>query len=349
MSSAKSKDGSSDAKPPATPASSSSSSSCWWFLAVIPFAVVAVVGGLGLAASPGPDAVPGLDYGTGNMFDKIATRYDLINRVLAMNMDIGWRRAMTHRIRDKLLARDAETGGEERWKILDMATGTADVALQLVGDLSGSHPTTVLGLDPSENMLSVGRSKIATQRLSQAIVLETADARDLSGYYDRTAEISERFDAATMAFGIRNVVPDRSKALCEIHKLLKPDGILAILEFSDPSYETGGYLGVAAGVFIRHVVPFVGGILSGARQEYLHLQNSIREFPGPEVFRSILQTLDCQLRADDADVHFYTGHYEMEDVVYMNFGSVQLYLGRAAVRQKRGIGDTKLPSIGTVG
>ena len=329
----------------------------FWFLAVfVPCLVAFLWTGLAVTVSPGSatEGVPGLDFGTGAMFDKIATRYDLINRVLAMNMDIGWRREMTRRIRDRLLARDAAAANNKPWKILDMATGTADVALQLVADLSGSNPTTVLGLDPSENMLSVGRSKIADRELSRTIVLETADARDLSGYYGRTAEISDRFDAATMAFGIRNVVPDRSKALCEIHKLLKPDtGILAILEFSDPSYETDGILGAAAGVFIRNVVPVIGSLLSGgAREEYRHLQNSIKEFPSPNEFRTILQTLECPLRSDDGDVHFYTGHYEMEDVVSMNFGSVHLYLGRAAAAQKKGIAhnseDTKLPPIGSV-
>mmetsp|Transcript_20233 Transcript_20233/g.50336 ORF Transcript_20233/g.50336 Transcript_20233/m.50336 type:complete len:355 (-) Transcript_20233:1583-2647(-) len=327
-------------------AKSSSSSSCWWMLAAIPLVLIAAIAGLDAITNANQPA-PGLDFGTGNMFDKIATRYDTINRVLAMNMDIGWRRQMTQRIREILSQQDG--GDAATWKILDMATGTADVALQLIDDLSSSHPTTVLGLDPSENMLSVGRSKIANRELQSKIVLETADARDLGKYYERTKDISQKFDAATMAFGIRNVVPNRSKALCEIHKLLKPNGVLAILEFSEPTFETHGALGAAAGVFIKHVVPFIGGLLSGgAKQEYKHLQNSIKEFPSPDVFKQQLQDLDCPLRDDDEDAYFYVGNFDMEEVVHMNFGSVQLYIGKAAVRRKRGVkkADTKLPPIG---
>jgi demethylmenaquinone methyltransferase/2-methoxy-6-polyprenyl-1,4-benzoquinol methylase len=297
------------------------------------------------------------------MFDKIANRYDTINRVLAMNMDIGWRRAMTQRIKELLLLQYEQEQEHEQeqeqheeygpWRILDMATGTADVALQLVHDLdSASHPTTVLGLDPSENMLSVGRSKIQTQNLQNKIVLETADARNLQKYHDTTKnDTNLLFDAATMAFGIRNVVPNRSGALCEIHKLLKPNGVLAILEFSDPSYESDGILGAGAGIFIKHVVPFVGGWLSGgARQEYKHLQNSIQEFPAPKAFQQQLQDLECPLQQDTEGNHyFHVGHYDMEDTVHMNFGSVQLYIGRAAIkrkRQKQEHHDTKLPPIG---
>jgi demethylmenaquinone methyltransferase/2-methoxy-6-polyprenyl-1,4-benzoquinol methylase len=334
---------------------------CWWFLAAIPVATVVVITVLNhaLLSPQTATGTPGLDFGTGSMFDQIATRYDTINRVLALRMDIGWRRQMTSRIKELLLLETTETSTTassttaSAWRILDMATGTADVALQLVEDLSSSSSSskgTVLGLDPSENMLSVGRSKIAERSLQDRIVLERADARDLSDYYDRTASDDQKFDAATMAFGIRNVVPNRETALCEIHKLLKRDGILAILEFSKPSYEKDGILGAAAGVFIDKVVPIVGSLLSGATQEYIHLQNSIKEFPSPEDFKQRLQTLECPLRNDHEDSYFYVGYYEMEEVRHMNFGSVQLYVGKAAVKPKPKIvsssGDTKLPPIG---
>jgi len=332
---------------------------------------------------------PDLDFGTGSMFDQIATRYDTINRVLALRMDIGWRRQMTTRIRELLeeqkINNDSNSDSDNdndnndasatttSWRILDVATGTADVALQLVDDLStsgssGGSSATVLGLDPSANMLAVGRSKIDARGLGDKIVLEQADARDLQHYYHHanaaasttttTTDSNAFFDAATVAFGIRNVVPNRDTALCEIHKLLKPNGVLAILEFSQPSYQSNGIAGAAAGAFIRWVVPIVGGLLSGgARKEYMHLQNSIRNFPEPADFRHRLQSLRCDLREDDPDHYFYAGHYDMEEVRHMNFGSVQLYIGRAAVRTKDGIessgsdgdgdsdGDAKLPPI----
>jgi len=333
---------------------------------------------------------PGLDFGTGSMFDQIADRYDTINRVLALRMDIGWRREMTTRLKDLLVLeqrKDKEEGkGEEEgddeggWKILDVATGTADVALQLVDDLttlsSSSETTkgvTVLGLDPSENMLAVGRNKIKQRQLQSQITLERADARDLSHYYipvekekkddvdgdgddtddDARTQKNQKnhyFDAATIAFGIRNVVPNRTQALCEIHKVLKPQGVLAILEFSQPTYATNGILGSLAGLFIQHIVPVVGGLLSGgARKEYLHLQHSIQEFPTPIDFQTQLQHLQCELQKDNNDFYFYTGYYEMEDVTQLNFGSVQLYIGRASIRPKQKIlrnsSIPKLPPI----
>ena len=365
-----------------------SHTSCWWILAAIPFLALGsllALDALAPNASSGSNNngdTPDLDFGTGSMFDQIATRYDTINRVLALRMDIGWRRQMTTRIRELLEEEQENDNSDDNndassssstasstpttsWRILDVATGTADVALQLVEDLSTRAPSssgsgttttaTVLGLDPSANMLAVGRSKIHHRGLGDRIVLEQADARDLSHYYeDASSDAFGFFDAATVAFGIRNVVPNRDKALCEMHKLLKPNGVLAVLEFSQPSYETDGVLGAAAGLFIRHVVPIVGGLLSGgAKQEYRHLQNSIGGFPKPQEFNDQLQSLRCALREDDPDHYFYVGHYEMEEVRHMNFGSVQLYIGRAVVRAKAGIAssagstsdDAKLPPI----
>lgn len=320
---------------------------------------------------------PGLDFGTGSMFDSIAERYDTINRVLALRMDIGWRSKMTNNIKDILLQIKQQQKQDEGngWKILDIATGTADVALQLIQDLSSTassstiteyYDVTVLGLDPSENMLAVGRKKIKQRNLENQIILERADARDLSKYYINSDDSNESddtsntlFDAATIAFGIRNVVPNRNQALCEIYKLLKPKtGVIAILEFSQPTYQSNGVLGAAAGIFIQYVVPYIGGIMSGgARKEYIHLQNSIKEFPSPNTFNEQLQNLECPLlkknNDNDQDYHLYTGYYDMQPVQNMNFGSVQLYIGRTAIKPKslnlnknKNKQDPKLPPIG---
>jgi demethylmenaquinone methyltransferase/2-methoxy-6-polyprenyl-1,4-benzoquinol methylase len=245
---------------------------------------------------------PPSDFGGGSMFDQIATRYDTINKVLALRMDVGWRQQMTQQVKQRL--------PETNPRLLDVATGTADVALQLAKDIPTS---TILGIDPSNNMLEVGRVKIQQRELQERIELQWGDARDFSKYSANT------FDGATMAFGIRNV-PERDIALCEIHRLLKPSGVLAILEFSEPD-DSFGVLGMLARLFIRHVVPIVGGVLSGAPREYLHLQNSIKDFPTPPRFKELMENLSC---GEDAN-----GHYEMEDVMHMNFGSVQLYVGTA--------------------
>lgn len=320
-----------------------------------------------------PPSPPPADFGNGQMFDQIATRYDLINRVLALRMDVGWRRTMTGRIKELLLVDDEQKGQEDsvpRIHLLDMATGTADVALQLAAEFAAGAPSsslsklptsttvTVLGLDPSPNMLSLGRIKVTQKGLDNVITLEQADARDLSLYYPMTtnqfnhqgnAPILEPFDAATMAFGIRNI-PERQQALCEIYKLLRPGGVLAILEFSEPT-DDFGVLGRAARIFIRHVVPTVGAWLSGAPREYAHLQNSIQDFPKPDEFQAMMQNLECEVagvpnvedhgereqiqqqQGGEASITgTMTGYFDMEEIQHMNFGSVQLYVGRAATR-----------------
>lgn len=267
----------------------------------------------------GGDAPPPADFGSGTMFDQIAARYDLINRVLAMRMDVGWRRAMT-----QIVATHLEETGMTQPRILDIATGTADVALQLAHDIPES---LIVGIDPSQNMLEVGRDKIETLNLMKRIALITGDVRKLSRDQNEAfmkATQGELVDAVTMAFGIRNV-PERHEALCEIWQVLKPGGSLAILEFSEPTGDS--LLERAAAFFIRHVVPVVGGILSGAPKEYAHLQNSIQNFPSAADFQEFLSTLQCDgAGPSNAQVPAFV----MEPVRHMNFGSVQLYVGRKA-------------------
>jgi demethylmenaquinone methyltransferase/2-methoxy-6-polyprenyl-1,4-benzoquinol methylase len=248
---------------------------------------------------------PPSDFGSGSMFDQIATRYDLINRVLALRMDVSWRQEMANTVQQRVVA-----SGVSEPQLLDVATGTADVALTLAKTI----PTAkILGLDPSNNMLNVGREKIQQQGYPEQIRLEWADARDLKVHPEST------FDGATMAFGIRNV-PERDVALCEIHRLLKPKSVFCILEFSEPD-DSFGFLGFLARLFIRHVVPVVGGVLSGAPREYLHLQNSIKDFPSPPEFAKLLEGLSCGESGN--------GHFNVDEIVQMNFGSVQLYVTTA--------------------
>lgn len=248
----------------------------------------------------GVDA-PLSDHGSGSMFDIIATRYDMINRVLAVGMDMGWRLEMVKRIKSSV-----ET--IENPLLLDVATGTADVALLLAKEIPSA---TVLGLDPSNNMLEIGRGKIQERGQGSQVRLELADAMDFSKMESST------YDAATMAFGIRNV-PDREKALCQIHRVLKPNSRFCILEFSEPG-EDAGVMGAGARVFIRYVVPFLGGILSGAPREYWHLQNSIKDFPAPKEFGKLLEQVKCDERSTE-------GAFRLDELVQLNFGSVQLYV-----------------------
>lgn len=256
------------------------------------------------------------------MFDLIATRYDFINRALALNLDIGWRKVMVKEIAisvQKSIENEKEE--EPSVHILDLATGTADVAILLAKEYDDHFRTMqtikkdlhILGVDPSINMITVGKEKIQAQNLSNVINLEIGDARELTNLSDN------KFHAATMSFGIRNV-PEKEQALCEIHRVLRKDGNakLAILEFSEPS-EEAGLMGYFARLFIRYVVPSIGAILSGAPREYMHLQNSIKEFPSPKDFVALMEGLNCQ-HLDG------TGTFRMDELKHMNFGSVQLYL-----------------------
>ncbi len=226
--------------------------------------------------------------GSGEMFDRIAARYDLLNRVLSMGVDRAWRKRTVR-------ALDIQSGD----RVLDLATGTADMALEVARRCPG---TEVVGLDPSVGMLEIGRGKIERGKLSERIVLRQGDAQELP-FPDRS------FDRMTMAFGIRNV-PDRAKAVREMARALRPGGRVAILELSEPRR---GPLAALARVHIHHVVPRLGAWLSGAR-EYRYLERSIAAFPPPQEFANLLQA----------------NGLEVLDVSPLTFGVVCLYVAEVA-------------------
>lgn len=222
----------------------------------------------------GPDSAVGVNAedaprgGSGAMFDRIAARYDMLNRVLSLGVDKGWRRRTVRAL-----------GLPPDYRVLDLATGTADLAMLV----ARTHPHgSIVGLDPSEGMLAVGRDKIAANRMADRIELLAGDAEQLPFGDDA-------FDGVCMAFGIRNV-PDRPKALREMARVTRGPGRVAILELSEPE---GGLLGPLARFHIRTVVPRVGALLSGAR-EYRYLQQSIAAFPPPGQFAALME--ECGLR-----------------------------------------------------
>ncbi len=205
----------------------------------------------------------GVRGGSGAMFDKIAERYDLLNRVMSFGVDRSWRRRTVRAL-----------GLGVDYRVLDLATGTADLALLI----ARTHPHgSIVGLDPSPGMLAIGRRKVAEQQLDGRIELLEGDAQQLP-FGDSS------FDGVCIAFGIRNV-PDRGKALAEMARVTRPGGRVAILELSEPS---GGLLGPLARFHIRTVVPRLGALLSGAR-EYRYLQQSIAAFPPPAEFATLMQ------------------------------------------------------------
>jgi len=266
---------------------------------------------------------PPSDHGKGTMFDLIATRYDFINRALALNLDIGWRKVMIKEVTSNGEIFDKADGKTDTIRVLDLATGTADVAILFAKEYhktnaqqSSKRDLQILGVDPSLNMINVGRDKVSKENLGEDITLDLGDARDLKDLQ------SDYFHAATMSFGIRNV-PEKEQALCEIHRVLKKESDnskgakFGILEFSEPG-DDSGIMGAGARLFIRHVVPVLGALLSGAPREYMHLQNSIKEFPAPKDFVAMMEGLSC---GDSG-----TGTFRVDKMIQMNFGSVQLYL-----------------------
>lgn len=193
--------------------------------------------------------------GSGAMFDAIAPRYDLLNRVLSFGLDGRWRR--------QLIAALGPLGAGDQ--VLDVATGTADVALAL----TRRHPgLRVIGVDSSRGMLVHGQLKVTAANLADRLQLAEGDAQALR-YAD------DQFAATCIAFGIRNV-PDRLAALREFVRVTRPGGRVAVLELGEPQAGPARW-------HVHHVVPRLGAWLSSAR-EYRYLQQSIAAFPPPGEF-----------------------------------------------------------------
>ena len=227
--------------------------------------------------------------GSGAMFDGIAHRYDLVNRVISLGIDQSWRKKTVRALQLSPGAR-----------VLDLATGTGDLAI-LVASM---HPdVSIVGVDPSEKMLEVGRRKLLENGLDKRISLEVGDAQALA-FPDRT------FEGLCIAFGIRNV-PDRLKGLREMARVTKAGGRVAILELSEPR---GGVLGPLARFHVHSVVPAVGALLSGAK-EYRYLQKSIAAFPPAAEFEAMMN--EAGLRVVDS--------------LSLTFGVCHLYVGEPIV------------------
>jgi len=225
-----------------------------------------------------------LVLGSGEMFDKIAARYDMMNRVLSFGMDKGWRRRTV-----KALALGAKP------HVLDLATGTGDLAIEIARRVPGS---TVIGIDPSSQMLAIAEKKVAKRGLAERVTFQVGDAQALP-----LANCS--VDAATIAFGIRNV-PDRVKGLRELARVVRPGGRIGVLELGEPRK---GVMGAAARFHCRQVIPRLGALLSGAK-EYKYLQRSMAAFPPAEEFARIMGT---------AGLHVI-------EVVPLTFGVCTLYV-----------------------
>ncbi len=199
------------------------------------------------------------------MFDRIAKRYDLLNHLLSFRQDIGMRKRMIRHLPEG-----------DSLALLDLATGTGDVLLQL-HRLSGRIGTGV-GLDMSSGMLGYGRHKILEAGLENDLHLLRSNAM-LIGLREAS------FDVATISFGIRNV-PDVPKALRDIHRVLKPGGRSLVLEFSLPAnpFIRWGYL-----FYFRHILTRIGAWISGDAQAYTYLNTTVEAFPYGDDFVALMK------------------------------------------------------------
>jgi demethylmenaquinone methyltransferase/2-methoxy-6-polyprenyl-1,4-benzoquinol methylase len=190
-----------------------------------------------------------------DMFNSIAYRYDFLNRFLSVGVDIWWRKKAISQL--KALSPQ---------KVLDVATGTGDVALMTYKMLK---PVKITGIDISEGMLELGRKKIEKAGFSQQISL-------LKGDSEKIPFEDNHFDAITVAFGVRNF-QNLEKGLKEMHRVLQPGGKVVVLEFSKSK-------NALFNVYLNVVAPAVGKFFSKNKEAYQYLNDSVQAFPEGQTF-----------------------------------------------------------------
>ena len=212
--------------------------------------------------TPYKDSTLGKKQQIAKMFDAISNEYDGLNRVISFGIDIKWRNKVVQIVADA-----------QPKNILDIATGTGDLAI----NLTRTNASQIIGLDISEGMLDVGRQKILKKELHESIDMVVGDSENLP--FDDNA-----FDAITVAFGVRNF-ENLEIGLAEILRVLKPGGIVVVLETSVPTkfpFKQGYYL------HTRVVLPLIGKLFSNDKSAYSYLSESASKFPYGTAFNNIL-------------------------------------------------------------
>lgn len=225
------------------------------------------------------------------MFNQIAGTYDFLNSLLSFGGHIRWRKAAM-----KQLAQF------HPGYILDIATGTADFAIAA----NILKPEKIIGIDPSEKMLEIARKKIQMEGLERTIELQ-------SGIAENLLFNNEFFDAVTIAFGFRNF-QDRDKALSEIHRVLKKNGVICILEFGPPEKHI---LSGLFKVYFKYILPFIGKCISQNKQAYQYLPGSIQAFLSARDVKELLEEKGFSkiriLSFNLGTVHAYYGTRSSDD------------------------------------
>ena len=196
------------------------------------------------------------------MFDNVSSNYDTLNRILTFGIDVGWRKKVVRMVMD--------AGAK---KVLDVATGTGDLAV-----LFGKQDTEeVVGLDISRGMLEIGKHKVKDKGLDKKVKMIIGDSEQMD-FADGT------FDAVTVAFGVRNF-EDLEKGLREIRRVLRPGGMLVVLETSQPE---GALVKPLFRFYSKYIIPNVGKLMSRDKKAYDYLPESAAAFPYGEAFNNIL-------------------------------------------------------------
>lgn len=221
------------------------------------------------------------------MFSNIAGRYDLLNKLLSLGIDRYWRNFAVNQL---------PKGKNTRF--LDVATGTCDVALEIIK----RHPqgTKVTGVDFSKGMLELGKEKVQKAGLENRIDVRFADVTSLP-FDDST------FDGSIIAFGIRNV-QDYKKGIREMGRVVKSGGKVVVLEFTSVQSR---FFQPVFHFYITRVLPFIGELISGKKGAYKYLPDSMLGFPSPEEFKSAMEETGLQ------DVRYYK----------LTFGAAVVYAG----------------------
>ena len=200
------------------------------------------------------------------MFDNIAKNYDFLNHFLSLGIDKVWRRKMI-----------AELNDVQPQLILDVATGTGDVAINTIKQLNikGLH---IIGLDISPEMLNIGKKKIVTEGMSGTIDMIVGDSENLPFE-------NNKFDAITVAYGVRNF-ENLERGLSEMLRVLKPKGKLVVLEFSQPRVFPFRQL---FNFYFKNILPFIGKMTSKDNRAYTYLYESVQAFPDGDNFLKVLE------------------------------------------------------------
>ena len=201
----------------------------------------------------------------GKMFDNIARHYDFLNHFLSLGIDKIWRRKMI-----------AELVEVQPKRILDVATGTADVAINTIKQLK-IKDLKIVGVDISNEMLNVGRKKIVTEGVSEVIELQLADSENLPFE-------GNNFDAVTVAYGVRNF-ENLERGLAEMHRVLNANGKIVVLEFSRPRLFPFRQL---FNFYFKNILPTIGKLTSKDARAYSYLYESVQAFPDGNDFLTVL-------------------------------------------------------------